>query len=146
MPTDTDIVLPNRAARRHQAHVERRPTHHSDNTDIMDAAPSVQRSGRVLLRQRTVLARLGGIRRETLWRWVDSGRFPAPVQLNPDGTLTAWYADKVDAWINNRPREGGTGATGAVRHTHNVRQGRTPKFGFVRGNEPPKPNRYTRGN
>jgi predicted DNA-binding transcriptional regulator AlpA len=154
MPTDTDTVPLNRAARRHQAHIERRPTHHRDNTDVMDAAPAVRRPGRNLLKQRTVLARLGGIRRETLWRWVDAGKFPAPIQLNPDGTLTAWYEDQVDDWINNRPREGGNAPLEAwerrnqleeERQAENVRNGRTPVRGFKRNAPIPKPT-MTRGN
>jgi predicted DNA-binding transcriptional regulator AlpA len=143
MPTDTDIVPLNRAARRHQAHLERRPTHHVDNTDVRDAAPAVRRTGRNLLKQRTVLARLGGIRRETLWRWVDAGKFPAPIQLNPDGTLTGWYEDQVDDWINSRPSGPGNqpveawerrNRIEAERQARNVAEGRTPKYGFQRGN------------
>ncbi len=32
----------------------------------------------------------------TIWRWVKSGRFPAPVQLGP-GT-TAWAVEALDRW------------------------------------------------
>ena len=32
----------------------------------------------------------------TIWRWVKSGDFPAPVNLGPQ--TTAWRVDELDAW------------------------------------------------
>ena len=34
--------------------------------------------------------------RATLWNWVRSGRFPAPVKLGP--TVTAWRREDVQRW------------------------------------------------
>lgn len=38
-----------------------------------------------------------------LWRKVKDGTFPAPVKLSEG--ITAWPADKVDAWIQKRSEE-----------------------------------------
>lgn len=39
----------------------------------------------------------------TLWRWVNAGKFPAPVRLS--GRVTAWEASKVSAWIEAQASE-----------------------------------------
>lgn len=39
----------------------------------------------------------------TLWRWVKSGKFPAPVRLSE--RVTAWEASKVNAWIQSQSSE-----------------------------------------
>lgn len=36
----------------------------------------------------------------TIWRWVKSGTFPAPIKLSE--RVTAWDAQAVDAWIKER--------------------------------------------
>lgn len=36
----------------------------------------------------------------TIWRWVKSGTFPAPIKLGE--RVTAWDAQAVDAWIKER--------------------------------------------
>lgn len=37
----------------------------------------------------------------TLWRWVRSGNFPAPVKLGE--RITAWRTEDVRAWMASRP-------------------------------------------
>ncbi len=32
----------------------------------------------------------------TIWRWVGAGKFPKPFKI---GSITAWYADEVDAFV-----------------------------------------------
>ena len=41
-----------------------------------------------------------GICRQTLWRMVRRGEFPAPLHLT--ATTRAWRASDVDAWIDER--------------------------------------------
>ena len=36
----------------------------------------------------------------TLWRWVNAGKFPAPVKLS--NRVTAWRAEDVRAWMAAR--------------------------------------------
>ena len=36
----------------------------------------------------------------TLWRWIKSGKFPAPLNLSGgSGRITAWRAAEVQAWL-----------------------------------------------
>ena len=112
-----------------------------------DSDELLARSGRVLLRRPEVLRRVGLKSPVTLWRWVETGDFPAPVKLNPDGTLCAWREDEVDAWVASRQRGKGKRPEAALeaheryarerhdaaREAANIQQGRTPKFGFKRG-------------
>jgi predicted DNA-binding transcriptional regulator AlpA len=95
-----------------------------------------------LLRKRVVLDMCGGIRSETLWRWVRDGHFPEPVRLNASGSLLAWRETDVEQWIENRQR--GPGASPyeawAARRSNVDRRrrqatrfvGPTRIFGFVR--------------
>jgi predicted DNA-binding transcriptional regulator AlpA len=48
---------------------------------------------------------LVGVRRETLWRWRQRGRFPEPVRLNFRGDM-AWPRTQIEAWLARRA-EGG---------------------------------------
>ena len=38
--------------------------------------------------------------RGTIWRWVQAGRFPAPVRLTPG--CTRWKSSDVEAWEAER--------------------------------------------
>lgn len=40
------------------------------------------------------------VSRATSWRWVKSGRFPAPVRLSMG--VTAWRAEDVRKWIESQ--------------------------------------------
>lgn len=40
------------------------------------------------------------IHRNTLWRWVSQGQFPAPIKLSPG--VTAWLLADVEAWEKGR--------------------------------------------
>ena len=40
------------------------------------------------------------IHRNTLWRWVAQGQFPAPIKLGPG--VTAWLLADVEAWERAR--------------------------------------------
>ena len=41
----------------------------------------------------------------TLWRWVQQGKFPAPIKLSVTrtgrGGVTAWRASDVEAWLKD---------------------------------------------
>jgi len=52
------------------------------------------------LRQAQIIPGLVPVSRATLWRWVKSGHFPAPVNLG--GNVTAWTASSVRAWMAKR--------------------------------------------
>lgn len=47
-----------------------------------------------------------GVSRSTIWRWVKSGDFPAPIQLGP--RAVAWPASEIADWMASRPRTIGT--------------------------------------
>ena len=89
-----------------------------------------------LLVRAVVLARVGGVSRETLWRWIREAGFPEPVRLNPTGTHIAWRESEVNAWIASRTRGGGRrpteGLAERARRQANRKEGRTPKYGFMR--------------
>ena len=51
------------------------------------------------MRLPAVLA-LAPVSKSTLWNWVSSGRFPAPVKLGP--RVTAWRVEDVRAWLAER--------------------------------------------
>jgi prophage regulatory protein len=56
-----------------------------------------------LIRQPEVLRRIG-ISKSTLWSWVGTGRFPAPVKLGP--RAVAWSENAVQSWIAERIEAG----------------------------------------
>jgi predicted DNA-binding transcriptional regulator AlpA len=70
----------------------------------IEHARPTQHRGRQIQRLWTIVERLGLKSSVTVWRWVREGTFPAPVNLNPSGTLIGWFEDEVDAFIANRPR------------------------------------------
>ena len=46
-----------------------------------------------------------GLSAATLWRWVKSGDFPAPVKLGGLATRSiGWRYGEVQEWFNTRPR------------------------------------------
>jgi predicted DNA-binding transcriptional regulator AlpA len=49
----------------------------------------------VFLRDREVAERYG-VDRKTVWRWVRSGSFPAPVPLSPG--CTRWCLEDLQEW------------------------------------------------
>ena len=61
---------------------------------------------RRLERAKQVCARVGGISKSTLYRWVHEEGFPAPVKLI--GHTTAWDGNAVDRWIADRLAAGRT--------------------------------------
>lgn len=42
------------------------------------------------------LANRYGVARATPWRWIQAGRFPAPVKLGPN--CTRWKLADIEAW------------------------------------------------
>ncbi len=40
--------------------------------------------------------------RVQIWRNVQAGNFPAPLELGPNSI--GWYEDEIDAWLEARPR------------------------------------------
>ncbi len=36
------------------------------------------------------------------WRDIKAGKFPAPVEIGAN--RIGWFEDKIDAWLNSRPR------------------------------------------
>ena len=62
---------------------------------------------RSLMRLPAVLLRLG-CRKSTLYRWVATGRFPAPLRLG--ARMSVWDSIAVDRWVEaqcaRNPRDG----------------------------------------
>ena len=54
-----------------------------------------------ILRVAEVQARVGGIGRTTIYRWIRDGVFPAPRQVGPH--TVGWLEADVDAWVAARP-------------------------------------------
>jgi len=54
----------------------------------------------VYIRQADLIPTIIPISGATLWRWVKTGTFPAPVKLGP--RVTAWRWDEVQAWMKDR--------------------------------------------
>ncbi|MBE0589035.1 MAG: AlpA family phage regulatory protein [Hydrogenophaga sp.] len=46
--------------------------------------------------------RVGGVSKSTLYTWVRSGEFPAPIPLTPGGSCVAFLESQVNAWIRQR--------------------------------------------
>lgn len=59
-----------------------------------------------MLRRNDVLEALG-ISESTLYRWMDAGRFPRPVQLGPN--TVAWPESAVSDWMESRGAGRGPG-------------------------------------
>ena len=46
-----------------------------------------------------------GVSTATIWRWVNSGDFPAPVKLGGLRTRSiGWRLSEVQEWLDTRPR------------------------------------------
>lgn len=58
------------------------------------APPTLPSTG--FVRQKLLLQCMG-FSKSTLWRWVKSGIFPAPVRLSVG--ITAWRAEDIHCWI-----------------------------------------------
>lgn len=41
-----------------------------------------------------------GVKRSTLYSWIQAGQFPPPVQLG--ARAVGWWAHSVDEWMNSR--------------------------------------------
>jgi prophage regulatory protein len=54
-----------------------------------------------ILRKPAVLAKTG-LSYPTIYRRIQAGTFPQPVQLGPNSV--GWIEDEVDAWIKSRRR------------------------------------------
>lgn len=63
--------------------------------------PALQLPQTGFLRERQVLTFVP-VSKSTLWRWVQSGYFPAPVKLSAH--VTAWRAEDVRRWIQEEGR------------------------------------------
>jgi prophage regulatory protein len=63
------------------------------------------KSQRNILRRPEVSLRTG-LSGSHLWRLEGRGDFPARVKLGP--MAVGWYEDEIDAWVESRPRAGGT--------------------------------------
>jgi len=57
-----------------------------------------------LIRLPQVLKRVG-IGKSTVWAWVASGRFPAPIKLGP--RMSVWREEDIDAFIGFHERPDG---------------------------------------
>ena len=51
------------------------------------------------MRQAQLIPVIVPVSAATLWRWVKSGKFPAPVKLSE--RVTAWPVESVRAWIES---------------------------------------------
>jgi prophage regulatory protein len=65
----------------------------------MSLEHSPARGGLRVLRRKEVLERLG-VSNTSLWLWVRTGRFPAPIELGDRSR--AWLEHEVDAWLLSR--------------------------------------------
>ena len=54
------------------------------------------------LRERQLRPHILPVAHSTLWRMVKDGRFPSPVKLSE--RVTAWRADEVMAWVEQKGR------------------------------------------
>ena len=62
-----------------------------------------------LMRVPQVLKRVG-FGKSTLWAWVASGRFPAPIKLGP--RMSVWREEDIDAFIAKAGHPETTGLNG----------------------------------
>ena len=53
-----------------------------------------------LVRIKQVAIRIG-VSRSTIYKWIEQGYFPRPIQLGP--RAVAWSRDVIDEWIASRP-------------------------------------------
>ncbi len=44
-----------------------------------------------------------GVSERTIWDWVKSGKFPAPIKLSP--TVSAWKAKDIAEWLQAKESE-----------------------------------------
>ncbi len=66
-----------------------------------------------LMRMADVQRRCGGLSRQTIYRWMDLGVFPRPLQINLDpetgesvgirkrGQIVVWLKSDIDEWVAN---------------------------------------------
>ena len=60
--------------------------------------------------------RVGDVSKSTLYAWVRSGEFPAPIPLTPGGSRVAFLESAVNAWIQQRAqRAAEQGATARAK-------------------------------
>jgi prophage regulatory protein len=52
--------------------------------------------------RRAELLRITGVSVASIYRWVGSGTFPAPMKLGPNAT--GWLESEVVAWLESRER------------------------------------------
>ena len=50
-------------------------------------------------RMKRILSDILPVNESTIWRWVKSGKFPAPFKLADK--CTVWNAQEVDAWVRS---------------------------------------------
>ena len=68
-----------------------------------ETTTSSKHSDERYIRQSQLIPDIIPISSATLWRWVKSGRFPAPVKLGPG--VTAWEMRRVAEFLANRAAE-----------------------------------------
>lgn len=71
-----------------------------ENLKILDAADLCGRPAR---NGQSAVDGLLPITRQTLWRWVRSGKFPAPLRLGE--SRVGWRESDVSRWLATRPPE-----------------------------------------
>lgn len=67
-----------------------------------EGEPAVTRLDRIL--RLPELQQTTGVSRATLYRWIEAGQFPPPVQLGPNSV--GWRASAVQVWIERLPPAG----------------------------------------
>jgi prophage regulatory protein len=82
----------------------------------------------------------GGVRYETVWRWIKAGQFPQPVRLNAH--RIAWRESELMVWLEGlehgpaaSPAAAWEGRRAKAAERRDIKAGRgpTPRFGFRRG-------------
>ena len=65
--------------------------------------PPIEQAEKRVLRLREVCERYG-LGRSTVYRLMDQGQFPKPIQLGPQAV--AWRVEDLEAWLESRPAAG----------------------------------------
>ena len=64
----------------------------------IDTAKSLPVAG--YIRQADLIPGIIPISSPTLWRWVKTKKFPAPIKLGP--SVTAWSVEEIRKWVDSK--------------------------------------------
>jgi len=58
---------------------------------------NIESVGQLTFERLPVVCKRVGVTKSTLYRWVDSGQFPAPIKIGE--RAVAWSSQAVDSWM-----------------------------------------------